>query len=102
MFGAVVVHLQRQNARRLDHNAFDLKAGTRVNAVIPTPRTKHFTMDMPLGATLLLQAINDFFDWIDSLMCGIDLFDERSYQLPTTAIDPVVRRMRPAMTVAGR
>ena len=39
------------------------------------------------------QAINDFFDWIDSLMCGIDLFDERSYQLPTTAIDPVVRRM---------
>lgn len=34
------------------------------------------------------QAINDFFDWIENLMCGIDLFDERAYQLPTEKIDP--------------
>ena len=29
------------------------------------------------------RAINDFFDWLDGLACGIDLFDERAYQLPT-------------------
>lgn len=37
------------------------------------------------------QAILDFFDWLDTLMCGIDLFDERAYQLPTHAIDPEIR-----------
>ena len=47
------------------------------------------------------QAINDFFDWIDNLMCGIDLFDERAYQLPAALIDPVPRNMRPALRVAG-
>jgi flavorubredoxin len=34
------------------------------------------------------QAISDFFDWIENLMCGVDLFDDRAYQLPTAAIDP--------------
>jgi flavorubredoxin len=33
-------------------------------------------------------AINEFLDWIDTLACGIDLFDERDYQLPTARIDP--------------
>src|ERR1035437_326131 len=33
------------------------------------------------------RAINDFFDWIDALPCGIDLFDERDYQLPRQRID---------------
>jgi len=35
------------------------------------------------------QAITDFFDWLDGLECGTDLFDERSYQIPTARIDPV-------------
>lgn len=43
------------------------------------------------------QAISDFFDWIENLMCGIDLFDDRAYQLPTAAIDPVARQVRPAL-----
>jgi flavorubredoxin len=34
------------------------------------------------------QAISDFFDWIDTLACGIDLFDERDYQIPTAHINP--------------
>lgn len=43
------------------------------------------------------QAIDDFFNWIDNLMCGIDLFDDRAYQLPTALIDPVARQVRPAL-----
>lgn len=39
-------------------------------------------------------AIDEFFNWIENLMCGIDLFDERSYQLPTEEVDPVTRQMR--------
>jgi flavorubredoxin len=35
------------------------------------------------------RAIADFFDWAESLACGIDLFDQRAYQLPTTRIVPV-------------
>ena len=42
------------------------------------------------------EAINDFFEWIENLMCGIDLFDDRAYQIPTAHIDPVTRQMRPA------
>jgi flavorubredoxin len=37
-------------------------------------------------------AIADFFDWVESLMCGIDLFDDRAYQVPTALIDPRVHR----------
>jgi len=47
------------------------------------------------GAPILGKpAINDFFNWIENLMCGIDLFDQRSYQLPTEEVDPVTRQMR--------
>jgi flavorubredoxin len=41
------------------------------------------------------KAISDFLDWIENLMCGIDLFDDRAYQIPTAHIDPVSRQMRP-------
>ena len=40
------------------------------------------------------QAISDFFTWIENLMCGIDLFDDRAYQIPTGYIDPVTRQTR--------
>lgn len=39
------------------------------------------------------KAIQEFFDWIENLMCGIDLFDERAYQLPTSRIDPVPKQI---------
>lgn len=32
------------------------------------------------------QAISDFFDWVESLECGIDLFDQSHYQIPTAPI----------------
>ena len=38
------------------------------------------------------QAINDFFDWLDGLMCGVDLFDASAYQVPTSHIEPLSRR----------
>lgn len=38
------------------------------------------------GAPLTGSAIGQFFDWAESLQCGIDLFDERNYQLPHKAI----------------
>lgn len=33
-------------------------------------------------------AIGAFFDWVESLSCGIDLFDDRAYRVPTMRIDP--------------
>jgi flavorubredoxin len=39
-------------------------------------------------------AIDEFFNWIENLMCGVDLFDERIYQLPIDEIDPVTRQIR--------
>lgn len=39
-------------------------------------------------------AIADFLDWIDHLMCGIDLLDDRAYQLPSGTLDPVTRQLR--------
>lgn len=37
-------------------------------------------------------AIEAFFDWLENLACGIDLFDQRAYQLPMAVIDPVSRQ----------
>lgn len=46
------------------------------------------------------RAIEDFFDWIENLSCGIDLFDDRAYQLPTGRIDVHDHRVKPALRVA--
>lgn len=40
------------------------------------------------GAPLAGPAIGQFFDWIERLACGVDLFDTRNYQLPHERIDP--------------
>jgi flavorubredoxin len=42
-------------------------------------------------------AIKQFFDWIENLMCGIDLFDDRAYQLPTGVVDGQQNRVRPLL-----
>lgn len=36
-------------------------------------------------------AITDFINWVEKLECGIDLFNDRMYQIPSAIIDPVVR-----------
>ena len=47
------------------------------------------------GAPIMGQpAIQEFYNWLDELKCGVDLFDERAYQLPTALIDPVTRQTR--------
>jgi flavorubredoxin len=46
------------------------------------------------------QAVADFYDWVESLMCGVDLFDDRAYQLPSAVIDPQNRRVQPQLRVA--
>lgn len=33
------------------------------------------------------------FAWVENLACGIDLFDERAYQLPTEHISPALRKL---------
>lgn len=43
------------------------------------------------------KAIADFLDWIESLSCGIDLFDDRNYQLPTSYIDAQTMRTGPVL-----
>jgi flavorubredoxin len=49
------------------------------------------------GAPLKGRAITQFLDWIESLSCGIDLFDDRAYQLPTGRISQGVGRVAPAL-----
>ena len=50
------------------------------------------------GAPIMgAQAISDFINWIEGLTCGIDLFDDRAYQLPSATIDPVVGKARPTL-----
>jgi flavorubredoxin len=46
------------------------------------------------------QAIRDFFDWVEGLQCGIDLFDDRNYQLPSARIDTQTGRTNPLLRVA--
>ncbi|MBX3654751.1 MAG: FprA family A-type flavoprotein [Ramlibacter sp.] len=38
------------------------------------------------------KAISDFLSWIETLSCGVDLFDDRAYQIPDARIDPQSRR----------
>ncbi|MBS0426791.1 MAG: FprA family A-type flavoprotein [Proteobacteria bacterium] len=37
-------------------------------------------------------AIADFFDWVESLACGIDLFGPEAYRLPTGRLSPARRQ----------
>ncbi|AVO48606.1 MBL fold metallo-hydrolase [Melaminivora suipulveris] len=54
------------------------------------------------GAPILgAKAIGEFYDWLDGLACGVDLFDERAYQVPTAFIDPATRQARPALRAVG-
>lgn len=46
------------------------------------------------------QAIGQFFDWVESLSCGIDLFDERAYQLPAARIDAASGKLQPGLRLA--
>jgi flavorubredoxin len=39
------------------------------------------------GAPIAGRAIGQFFDWAESLMCGVDLFDDRAYRLPTATLE---------------
>jgi flavorubredoxin len=34
------------------------------------------------GAPLTGAAVNEFIDWAETLDCGVDLVDERHYQVP--------------------
>ena len=39
-------------------------------------------------------AIEDFFAWAENLACGIDLFGESAYQLPSALIHPTARKLQ--------
>ena len=59
MLCAVVVHLQRQNAARLDHDAFHLKPLTGIHPVIRAPGPEHLAVDAALGAVLRFQPVDN-------------------------------------------
>ncbi|HEY4664451.1 MAG TPA: MBL fold metallo-hydrolase, partial [Comamonas sp.] len=40
------------------------------------------------------QAVEDFYCWIENLECGIDVFQQSHYQVPTALIDPATRQIR--------
>jgi len=62
-------------------------------------RQLNVTMLVPQhGAPIVgKQAIADFYDWIENLQCGVDIFDERIYQIPNSYIDPATGRTAPAL-----
>ncbi|RYF66295.1 MAG: FprA family A-type flavoprotein [Comamonadaceae bacterium] len=46
------------------------------------------------------QAVADFYDWVETLMCGVDLFDDRAYQVPQARIDPQAKKVQAVLRVA--
>lgn len=46
------------------------------------------------------KAIAEFYDWLEDLRCGIDLFDERNYQVPQARIDAQSNRVVAQLRVA--
>lgn len=46
------------------------------------------------------RAIEDFYGWCENLRCGIDLFDERNYQLPPAYISTDLGRTNPLLRQA--
>ena len=53
------------------------------------------------GAPIMGVAVEEFLSWIEYLACGIDLMDERAYQVPSAHIDPVLRQVRPGLQAAN-
>jgi flavorubredoxin len=47
------------------------------------------------------KAIAQFYDWIETLMCGVDLFDDRAFQLPSGVIDEAEKRVKPQLRAVG-
>lgn len=45
------------------------------------------------------KAVQEFYDWIENLECGIDMFTSQHYQIPSAHIDPTTRQMRAATAV---
>lgn len=46
-------------------------------------------------------AIGQFYEWIEALMCGVDLFDDRAYQLPAGLVDAHANRVKPQLRAVG-
>lgn len=46
------------------------------------------------------KAVQHFYAWIENLACGIDLFDDRAYQIPTSRIDAATNKVQPNLRVA--
>jgi flavorubredoxin len=44
------------------------------------------------GAPIQGPAIGQLFDWLDQLLCGIDLMDHHHYALPRAPIAPIAPR----------
>src|SRR5208282_6791933 len=62
MFGAVMMHLQRQHAARLDREVLDLKALAAIDAVVTAPGPEYLAMQRRLGATRFLELRDQFLD----------------------------------------
>src|SRR5471030_3204104 len=70
VLGAVVVHLQRQLAARIDGDALDLEALADVDALVAAPRTVDLGVVQMLGAVLRLQVFDDLLDALHLVLVG--------------------------------
>ncbi len=70
VFGAVVVHLQRQAGARLDGDTLDLETTAHVHRIVGAPRTVHFEVVLGLGAALFVQGGDHLLDALDLVLVG--------------------------------
>ncbi|MCY1294388.1 hypothetical protein D9M70_436800 [compost metagenome] len=70
MFGAVVVHLQRELRAGLHGDVLDLVAGPRIHRVIGAPRTAHRTMALGFHPSLGVHAADQFLDLLHLVLVG--------------------------------
>ena len=70
VFGAVVVHLQRQLLARLDRDALDLEAVARIDALVVAPWAVHAGVVQVLGTRLRLQVVDHLLDALHLVLVG--------------------------------
>src|SRR5471032_510629 len=70
VFGAVVVHLQRQARARLDRDVLDLEAPAHVHRVVGTPRTIDFAVVLGFAAALFVEGVDHLFHALDRILVG--------------------------------
>src|SRR5471032_3538245 len=70
VFGAVLVHLQRQARARFDRDVLDLETPAHVHRVVGAPRTIDFAVVLGFAAALFVESVDHLFHALDRVLVG--------------------------------